>query len=72
VVIVWAAGTLAILFLTFGPMFDAPRRGRDPWTWIIAGLLLGPLSGIAYYTSRRGVRMAAERNAEVRPERVAE
>ena len=54
-----------MVFLTFGPMFDAPRRGGNAWTWIVAGLLLGPLSGIAYYSSRRGVRLAARRNAEL-------
>lgn len=64
VVIVWAVVLVAIVFFTFGPMFDAPRRGRSPWPWIIGGLFVGPLSGVAYYASRRGVRMAAERSGE--------
>jgi len=61
---VWAVALVGIVFLTFGPMFDAPRRGRSAWPWIIGGLLLGPVSGVAYYASRRGVRMAAERNGD--------
>jgi hypothetical protein len=62
--LVWMAVSGLVVFLTFAPMFDAPRRGGSAWTWIVAGILLGPLSAIGYYTSRRGVRMAAERNAE--------
>ncbi len=58
-------------FLTLGPMFDAPRRGDSAWTWIVAGILLGPLSGVAYYASRRGMRLAAARNAPAGGQRVA-
>jgi hypothetical protein len=72
VLVVWAVAIVAILFLTFGPMFDAPRRDQNAWPWVIAGLLLGPLSGVAYYASRRGVRMAAERNGETPREGVTE
>jgi len=63
---VWLKGVPVVglvVFLTFGPMFDSSRRGGSTWTWIIAGLLLGPLSGVAYYTSRRGVRFAQQREA---------
>jgi hypothetical protein len=60
--LLWALVVGAVVFLTFGPMFDAPRRGDNGWTWIVAGILLGPLSGVAYYASRRGVRHAARRN----------
>jgi hypothetical protein len=52
-----------VVFLTFGPMFDSSRRGENTWTWVVAGLLLGPLSGVAYYTARRGVRLAQRREA---------
>lgn len=63
--VLWAVGVASLVFLTFGPMFDAPRRGDSGWTWIVAGLLLGPLSGVAYYGSRRGMRLAARRNGDL-------
>lgn len=69
--LLWAAGVAALVFLTFGPMFDAPRRGDSAWTWIFGGLLLGPLAGIAYYASRRGIRMAARRNGDLGRHRLA-
>lgn len=61
--LLWAVGVGLVVFLTFGPMFDSSRRGESTWTWIVAGLLLGPLSGVAYYSSRRGVRLAQRREA---------
>jgi hypothetical protein len=69
--LLWAVAVAAFAFLTFGPMFDAPRRGDGGWTWIIAGLLLGPLSGVAYYTSRHGLRLAARRNDPLGRHRLA-
>lgn len=61
--LMWVVGVGLVVFLTFGPIFDSTRRGGSTWTWIAAGLLLGPLSGVAYYASRRGVRLAQQREA---------
>jgi hypothetical protein len=52
------------VWLTFWPVFDATKKQRDAWPWILGGLLLGPLSGLAYLTSNRARRMVAERNGE--------
>jgi hypothetical protein len=61
--LLWAVAVGLVVFLTFGPMFDSSRRGESTWTWIIAGMLLGPLSGVAYYSSRHGIRTAQRRQS---------
>jgi hypothetical protein len=56
-------GALAV-WLTFYPMFDAPRRGQSAWPWIFGGWVAGPLSGLVYLMTRRGLAAATHRNAE--------
>lgn len=62
-VVVIALG-IAAAWLTFFPMFDATKRERDPWPWIFAGFVTGPVSGIVYLAKLRAERMVAERNGQ--------
>jgi hypothetical protein len=59
-------GVLLVLavVLTLVPIVDASRQRRDARPWILAGLLFGPLSGVAYLMTRRTIRMAAERSRD--------
>jgi hypothetical protein len=51
------ASWVLLVVLTVGPIFSAQKRdGESGWFWIVAALLLGPLAGIAYYTSRHAMR----------------
>lgn len=51
------AGWALLVALTVGPIFSAQKREDDSgWFWIVAALLLGPLAGIGYYTSRHAMR----------------
>ena len=61
-IVIDSALLLLAIWLTFFPMFDATKRGENAWPWILGGFLAGPLSGLAYLTTRRARRMAAARN----------
>lgn len=51
------AGWLLLVVLTLGPIFSAQRREDGTgWFWIVAALLLGPLAGVGYGTSRHASR----------------
>lgn len=51
-----ALGLLAIL-LTFFPMFDATKRDRSAWPWIVGGFVFGPFAGIVYLALRPSFRI---------------
>jgi hypothetical protein len=59
------AGWVLLVALTVGPIFGAQKQAGGGWFWIVAALLLGPLAGLAYYTSRHAMRSvdAAQREA---------
>ena len=62
---------LLLVALTVGPIFAAQKNeGESGWTWIIAAVLLGPLTGLGYYVSRYAMRKVERRNAAAEPERV--
>ncbi len=59
------AAWLLIVVLTVGPIFSAQTRdGESGWFWIFAALLLGPLAGVGYYTSRHAMRKVREAQHE--------
>ena len=60
-------GWLVLVALTVGPVFSAQKHGDAGWTWVLAALLLGPLAGIAYFTSRHGMRKVEQRHEVATP-----
>ena len=62
---------LLVVALTVGPIFSAQKReGESGWFWIVAALLLGPLAGLAYYTSRHAMGRVEQRHAAQERDRV--
>lgn len=58
-------GWAVLVLLTVGPIFSAQKNEKDSgWPWILAALIVGPLAGIGYYTSRYAMRKVTERHNE--------